>query len=410
MLKRGYNYDAFTINKDRLKEIRRSMARRDRLRRLVIVMILLFAAAVLYFINNSTSEYVHLENEDITEESGNTHYVEFKKGYLKYSPDGIEFQKKFGVPVWNYPLSCSDPFVETSSKYALLGEKGGNRLTLYDAQGMVKEYTLNYPVVQADVSAGGYIEVILRGNNSNYVQVYDPEGNMVVDMRSSIDDNGYPVAAAISPDNVWLAVSYCVISGMEQSTLIVFYDLSRHIQNNEAEELSIEEGFNYKDIFMPRLTFVDDNIMAAIGDGMTCYYKVGAQAREFKKVTFKQDIDSIFLGDGYIGYVLENEEDPEEGRRILMLYNKKGVRKMEKALDMDYDTIRIMDKQIIGIYNEECTILNRKGVVLYQGRLDEGSIQEILPMGGWRRYKVIFDNKIADLQLQFWPTPGSSPE
>ena len=355
MLKRGYNYDAFTINKDRLKEIRRSMARRDRLRRLVIVMILLFAAAVLYFINNSTSEYVHLENEDITEESGNTHYVEFKKGYLKYSPDGIEFQKKFGVPVWNYPLSCSDPFVETSSKYALLGEKGGNRLTLYDAQGMVKEYTLNYPVVQADVSAGGYIEVILRGNNSNYVQVYDPEGNMVVDMRSSIDDNGYPVAAAISPDNVWLAVSYCVISGMEQSTRIVFYDLSRHIQNNEAEELSIEEGFNYKDIFMPRLTFVDDNIMAAIGDGMTCYYKVGAQAREFKKVTFKQDIDSIFLGDGYIGYVLENEEDPEEGRRILMLYNKKGVRKMKKALDMDYDTIRIMDKQIIGIYNEECT-------------------------------------------------------
>ena len=166
-------------------------------------------------------------------------------------------------------------------------------------------------------------------------------------------------------------------------------------------ELSIEEGFNYKDIFMPRLTFVDDHIMAAIGDGMTCYYKVGAQAREFKKVTFKQDIDSIFLGDGYIGYVLENEEDPEEGRRILMLYNKKGVRKMEKALDMDYDTIRIMDKQIIGIYNEECTILNRKGVVLYQGRLDEGSIQEILPVRGWRRYKVIFDNKIADMQLQF---------
>ena len=99
---------------------------------------------------------------------------------------------------------------------------------------------------------------------------------------------------------------------------------------------------------------------------------------------------------------MDNETAPEEGRYLLKIYNSSGKQILTKAVDMNYDRIRVWNKQIIAIQDNECTIMTFKGNVLFRGELEGDDIDEIIPISGFRRYKVIFPSKTVDMKLKFW--------
>ena len=226
---------------------------------------------VLYILSSSRCEYYVYKDKTDTEDNVDVSYETFADGYLKYSSNGIEFQKKFGRSEWNVALSYVHPFFTKSDSYAVLGDKGENSLILFNKNGKVKELTLKYPLVQATVSDQGIIEVILEGTNSNYIQVYAKNGELIADMRSSVEETGYPVTAAISPDGTQLAVSYYSISGMNSKTSIVFYDFSRQLQ---SDDVTLKGGFDYESALIPKLSFVDKNTVAAFGNSATYFYNI----------------------------------------------------------------------------------------------------------------------------------------
>ena len=198
MAKQIYNFEVFANRKDQLRRIRRKQRRREWERRIFLIVLALFVVLVLYMLNNSRCEYYIYKEETETENNANVRYEEFADGYIKYSENGIEYQKNFGVAEWNIPLSVKNPFLIKAEPYVLLADKGGNTLWLFDKKGKTGEITVRYPVVQADVSDQGIVEVILQGAGSSYIQVYDKEGTLIADMKSSVDETGYPVTAAIS--------------------------------------------------------------------------------------------------------------------------------------------------------------------------------------------------------------------
>ena len=102
--------------------------------------------------------------------------------------------------------------------------------------------------------------------------------------------------------------------------------------------------------------------------------------------------------------MLNNTEDPEKGKYILQIYNKKGVKKLERKVDMNYDSIAIWGKEIIATRENECTILNIKGNILFQGELEGDTIESIMPAKGFRTYHIVFRDKIVKMQLKFWKT------
>ena len=57
---------------------------------------------------------------------------------------------------------------------------------------------------------------------------------------------------------------------------------------------------------------------------------------------------------------------------------------------------------IIAVSENECTILNIKGNILFQGELEGNGIESIMPAKGWRTYHVIFRDKIVKMMLKFW--------
>lgn len=399
MEKQVYDFEWFAKEKERQKQ-----AQKKRRRRNIIIAALLLAGilVVSYILSSSRCQYYVYKDETDTEENVDVSYETFADGYLKYSGNGIEYQKTFGRSQWNVALSYAHPFLVKSDSYALLGDKGENSLILFNENGKVRELTLKYPIVQATVSNQGIMEVILEGTNSNYIQVYNKKGELIADTRSSVADTGYPVTAAISPDGTQLAVSYYSIEGTAGKTSIAVYDFSRQLQ---SDDVTLKHVFYYDSILIPKISFIDDDTLAAFGGKSTYFYNVkdtSQNKKAVKEVKFTSDIESIFESDKYIGYVLNNTETPEKGKYILQVYNKNGAKKMERRLDMNYDSIRIWGKEIIATRENECTILDIKGNILFQGELEGDTIESILPAKGWRTYHVIFRDKIVKMQLQFW--------
>ena len=369
MAKQIYNYELFTNKKDELAKIRKKAARNRRIKILLLVLILAGAAIVAYILFNSKCNYYTYKDKVDTEDSGDVSYENFDEGYLKYSSNGIEYQKQFGRAEWNIALSYEHPFLAKSDSYAVLGDKGENTLILLNKNGKVREFTLKYPLLQATVSEQGIIEMILEGSDSNYVQVYGKNGKLIADMRSSIEEKGYPITAAISPNGTQLAVSYYSINGNTSKTSIAFYDLSRQLQ---SDSIPLKGGFDYTNTIIPKVSFMDDNTVAAFGSKVTYFYNI------------------------------EDSPNPEKGKYILQVYNKKGARKLNHIVDMNYDSISMWGKEIIAVRGNECTIFNIKGNILFQGELEGDSIETIVPAKGWRTYHVVFRDKIVKMQLQFW--------
>ena len=190
MAKQIYNFEVFTNKKEQLRKIQKQRMRATWAKRIFLAVILILAAAVFYVFQNSRCEYYTYKEESQTESNNDAEYTLFADGYIKYSGNGVEYQKKFGTSEWNVPLSYQNPFLEQSDTYLLLADKGKNKLTIFDVNGKVEELTFKYPVVQAGISNQGIIEVILEGETSSFIQVYDKEGNIIADMKSSVDETG----------------------------------------------------------------------------------------------------------------------------------------------------------------------------------------------------------------------------
>lgn len=396
MEKQVYDFECFAKEKEKREQGRKRRRKRNSIAAILIVVGIL---AIIYILGTSRSKYYVYKDKTNTEENADVSYEMFAGGYLKYSNNGIEFQKKFGRSQWNVALSFTHPFLAKSDKYAVLGDKGDNNLILFDENGKVQELTLKYPIVQATVSDQGITEVILEGTNSNYIQVYSKKGELIADMRSSVAETGYPVTAAISPDGAQLAVSYYSIEGTTSKTSIAFYDFSRQLQ---SEDVTLKGGFDYENELIPKISFLNENTVAAFSGTETYFYNIEDAPKIENKIKFTEEIESIFENDDYIGYVLDNTDAPEKGKYILKVYTKKGSKKLERKLDMNYDSIEMWGKEIIAIRENECTILNIKGNILFQGELEGDTIESIMPAKGWRTYHVIFRNKIVKMQLKFW--------
>lgn len=396
MEKQIYDFEWFAKEKERRKQNQKKKRRA----RIIIALIILAGILIIsYILSNSRCQYYVYKDKTDTQENTDVSYEPFLDGYLKYSGNGIEYQKEFGRSQWNVALSYAHPFLAKSSDYALLGDKGENNLILFNENGKVRDLTLKYPIVQATVSDQGIMEVVLEGTSSNYIQVYNRKGELIADMRSSVAETGYPVTAAISPDGTKLAVSYYAIDGTTAKTSIAFYDFSRQLQ---SDDVTLKGGFDYENMIIPKLSFVDKNTVAAFGGKATYFYNIEDTPKIEKEVKFTEEIASIFENEKYIGYVLDNTSNQDNSKYILQVYDKKGAKKLERKLNMNYDSIQMWGKEIIATRGNECTILNIKGNILFQGELEGETIESIMPTKGWRRYHVIFRDKIAQMQLQFW--------
>ena len=72
---------------------------------------------------------------------------------------------------------------------------------------------------------------------------------------------------------------------------------------------------------------------------------------------------------------------------------------MSKKIDIEYQTVKMEDNQIVLLNDKECTIYDLKGVRKFYTSFKD-NVQEIYKIKGFRKYSVIQKDRIEEIRLK----------
>ncbi|MEF9946558.1 MAG: DUF5711 family protein [Lachnospiraceae bacterium] len=319
------------------------------------------------------------------EEKGmsNSGYVEFANGIMKYSRDGVSLKNDKGKEMWNQPCQIKNPMVNIYEDSAVVADKGGNDMLVFDKKGLKGEIHTTLPIEKVVVSGQGIVSAVLKDGPTPHVMCYDAAGNLLAEQKASISGTGYPVDIAISENGCLLLVSYLRVQGGVVTTKIVYYNL----QNSEKKKTTSHQavGKDYQNEIMPSVFFMDAQTSVVVGNSSLIIYKGESDPKVASELKINKEIKSVFHNNHYIGLILKNQG--QVGNE-LRLYNKEGKVVLTKNVSGEYANIKIAGRRIIMYDGKKCCIYKKSGVLEFKGELDVDAL-EITPIAGVNKYIVM---------------------
>lgn len=363
--------------------------------RVIMIVALLAAVIIMIKIQFDNKVYTEVEVLDSFDKVGaeGAAYMNYHGNLLVYSNDGISAYDAKGRQIWNKTYEMQSPIVKVNGAYVVTGDYKGNKIYIMDAAGATGEVEANMPIIDLAISQKGVVAATLQDDDIIWVRLYSPNGTEISGIKTTMKKSGYPIAAAISADNIKLGVSYLKTQSGEINTSVAFYNFG-DVGQNETDHLV--SGKDFADTIIPFLAYVNDNDAVALGEKQMLFFKGKEKPSLKETVDFEEEVQSVYYNDSYVGLVFHNTEGREPYR--LDVYNLSGAKLFSNVFDFDYQNI-LIHKDCFIIYNESnVLILNRKGMIKYEGDLG-GSIVSVIPTESLTKFLVVRGNKIEMVKI-----------
>lgn len=364
-----------------------------RKRTVMIIVAVAFAAAALFlFVNLQTYTNVRVADTYKIRGAAESNYEGFAGGVLKYSRDGVSYLNQKGEEQWNQPCQIKNPFVDINEVSAVVADKGGNDIMIFQREGLKGEVKTTLPIEKVSVSEQGIVSVIVKNEASPSIICYDAAGNVLVELQTSLSGEGYPVDISISEDGEVLQVVYFCMKDTVLTSKVSYYNFGKKGEEKTDREVG---GKEYKKSVVGTGFFLNQSVSAVVGDNCLTLFKGKAVPEEVTTITIDKEIQSVFHNEKYIGMILKNEG--KEGYE-LCLYNASGKKVMSKDFTGSYKNAKINGSQVILYDGKKCRIFLRSGVEKFKGEM-ENNIMEIVPTFGVNKYIVMDANGMEDIRL-----------
>ena len=366
---------------------------------IVVIFLAIIVAGVVLYVHFSMEEFkgykVIYSAETVFE--ANADYLEFGGNLLKYTPDGVSYIDKNGNVVWTAGVDFNVPMASCRGDYAVVADRGGNKVCVFNTEGMVSENNMPNSICSIDVGIQGAFTVILEGEDTNYINMYDSKGGEVYSFRTSIDKSGYPLDITISEDGVKLFTSYFKLDGVNFKNNVAAYNFGEVGQNSGADR--IVGGYTFEDEMVTRVKFVTNDIVAAFSDTEIVLYDFKEKPSERAKIEYGSDIYSILYNKNYVGFIKKNEGETDNAGYVLKCYDLSGKEMFSYPFDIEYDNIYAADNEIIITGGNQCLIVSKKGRTKFTYAFPT-MIKSMIPSSGSNEYIVTFEGKTETIKLK----------
>lgn len=364
--------------------------------RVMLGIILVLALAMICKISYDNRVYTETKVISKMKKVGSDHatYEAYAGNILIHSTDGVSAYDTKGKQIWNKTYEMQNPIVRKNGEYVAAGDYKGNKIYIMNGVGPTGEVETNLPIMDIDVSLKGIVAATLQDESVTWVKLYAADGTEISDVKTTMKQSGYPLAVAISPDNVKLGVSYLKAQSGKINTSVAFYNFG-DVGQNETDHLVSGKDFN--DTMVPYLSFVDAQNAFAISDKELLLFKGKEKPALATSVKLDQEVVGVYHDDANIGLVFHNTESDAAYR--LDVYDLAGNLKYSHIFDMSYSEILMNDGYVI-IYNESSVqILGTKGRIKYEGDMG-GGIAAVIPTSSKLKYLLVKGQKIEMVKLQ----------
>lgn len=363
-----------------------------------IILFLLVAAAVVYVIGThwEYKGYKVVESNQ-TDYSNTASYIRFSDNLLKYTPDGVSYINAKGETVWTTGINMKVPVAVASGDYAVVADMNGNTVCVFNTEGEVSSQTMQYPICDVDVGDQGVFAVVLESEKTNYVNLYTRKGEIVYEIQTSIDKNGYPLDISISDNGEKLFTSYMRVGNMVMENALAAYNFGEVGQNSNADRLV--GSYDFSDQVFSKVQFVDNDTVVAFGTKTIEIYTMKEKPMLKKRIAFEQEIRSVFYGEDYIGVIQKNTNADMDNLYTIRAYNLRGNEMFSKSISFDYDNIFAGKDEIVVTGGNDCAIFRKNGSVKFDGKL-KNRIRSVVPSGKHLEYVVVYENETQVIKLK----------
>ncbi len=341
-------------------EKRLKVHRRKKFLAVVLICVVLVLLVIGFWMFETYRTYTSFEivNEEDREDSYASGFEPFSSGFLKYTKDGVVLTGSAGELVLSQGYEMDDPKVSVRDGYAAIYDRGGTEIYIINKETVLSNIKVTIPIHTVSVAANGSVAVLMEKGDTGYIQLYDRFAEQIAGGELHVQNTGYPVNLALSPNGECMAVSILDINEGKLKTILAFYNFG----SAGADAIDkIVGSYSYSDIVIPSLSYTDDGRLLAFADDRVLMFSAQNRPREDWTVRVGEEVRSVSVGKDV--FALTFDRVTEETEYATEIYDFKGKKISEIPFAMDYKKISFLGNGELCVQNE-----NNLEVYLSSGR------------------------------------------
>ncbi|MBT9772962.1 DUF5711 family protein [Coprococcus catus] len=352
---------------------------------LVMVGVLVYALVKNNRVSGSYEVVTSLSRGDDT----SVYYQIMRKGMIRYSKDGMAMTDKSGNLIWTQTYEMTSPAIAVSDPYVAVGDIGANTIYIFNEYGQLGRINTDVPIQEIRISAQGVIAAVLSDSATNYINLYDKQGNVLGSIKASLQNTGYPLAIALSSDATRLLASYLCMDGSTVKTRVISYNFSDTQSKHVIDTLELEELY-------PKMEFLENNKVVMFGEKSFVLYNTDTKEITAQQ-TFDNEIASVFCSDQKIGFIFKVSD--ENGQYYMEIYNKAGRKNSSVYFDFNYEGINVYDDEVILYNSQEMAVYQMNGRLKFTSTLNT-SVTNIMASWESGMYWLVDDQSLREIHIK----------
>ena len=364
---------------------------------LIIVQLILGSGLFIggIFLWKFFQEHIFENYKVISETSLYNNLVGYKMGnneLLLYSNDGAKAINADGGVAWEISYELDNPEIVWCKNVASVADIGGQSVYIVAENGIPYNYEVIYPIIKHEVARQGVTAVLLDNGTEDFVQLYDINGNLRVDLNTQTKVDGIPVDIALSEDGKKLITLYITFQGDSLICKVTFYNAGEvgknYISNIVGQKIYEENHLAYDIGFLN-----EDTLYVLLEDGFALYHMTEIPELICEVVPKDETIiDLICVNSGI--YVITEDITKQ---RTITFYNEEG-KKINSWTDIpEYETVIGTEQELIFFSPQKVTIYRENGVIKFEKTFTQ-SINDVFPAGN-NRYFLLHMDKVQTIKL-----------
>lgn len=342
--------------------------------------------------HHSFTDYVvtaTTENLDIA----GTQYEMLGNYIIKYSTDGVFCVNSRNEARWSVAYSMQTPITDICDQMMVIAEQQGKQVYVVNSDGLVGNFETNLPILKAHVSRQGVVVLILEDQDVTWIDMYDSSGGVIARVKTTLQDSGYPLDVAITPNASRMIVSYLGVSKGAINSRIAFYDFT---SASDSDESHLTGTLDYSGRVFPEVYYADASTPVALSDTGFIVFKNKKTPEEDASVTFEKEIVTSFHDKDYVGFVFDSES--ADCRYEMELYHYNGRRTMKDEFDCDYTKARMVRGEILLYDAKNCSVYTTSGIRRFSSDYEK-QVEYFTKIPGFRKYLVITNDSMDRIRI-----------
>ena len=353
----------------------------------------------IYHGRKSYRAYAVLNQQDVSQGSL-VGYEPFKRGFLKYSKDGVSYIGEKNETYWSSSFEMKDPVIDVNGAYAVIADRTGNTLQIFDEKhGKIGECRTERSLDSASVSAGGIVATLEEDSVASYIQFYNPDGTVLdITVKALLEGDGFFTALDLSDAGSQVLVGVAYLEGGVLHGKVAAYDFSEKESSGKGPMRGGVEPFAGKNLISEVRYLQNGTAFAASTRGLF-FFRVGEQKVEgYSSVEAEEEIRSLCFDRSYVGIVL-NDTVSKNGPYRIELYNSSGERVLHANFGEHYSASFVDKGTVFLLGSDTLTIFLKNGTKQFSGNVDFSLVRAVRRPGE-NRYLWLGASHIKEVKLK----------